>query len=108
MTVQQLQNMLSTQNKNDVVEFGLLFKDKSRISIIEELEQYCGKLYDMLIDAMKCVDLVKSKEERMNGNAIYYDRRHGHNEGAKALDADIEDLMRKHYEKMLYFSMLGQ
>ena len=108
MTVNDLQKILSEQRKDSIIEFGPIFKDKTRVSAFAELESYCAKLYDALIDAKKCVELLKDVEEETKENAIYYDKRTGSNGGSRALNADLDDLMNKHHEKMLYFSLIGQ
>ena len=108
MTVNDMRKILNKQSKDTVIEFGPIFKDKTRVSAFAELESYCAKLYDALIDAKKCVEIVKEVEEKTDENAIYYDKRTGHNGGSRALNADLNDLMDKHREKMLYFSLIGQ
>ena len=78
----------------------LVIDEEDDDSAYNDLVKECNKLYRLLGNAQRCVEIVADDEKKSGGTGIYYDPRGG-NIGARGLLEDIDKALDSHYQTMV-------
>lgn len=98
--IETLKNALSKCKDTSQYTIKLCFDENKDEHCETEtlLRQECGKLYLVLVDALKCIEICAKEEKRLDDNIIYYDTGHAHNVGARGLLEDVNMLLDNHHK----------
>ncbi len=101
-----LKKALSRCDDNSRLEVKLCIgESKDDDFAVDHLQTLCNKLYNCLLDAKTCIEIVADEETVKDQNLIYYDKVQGFNGGAKDLLKTVNNLLDDYPREMVQIDL---